>query len=72
MYPNAPAHTGGLELSTADVAPEGRMGEAGVPFRLRVADPFLLYRLLQQRCLLFLLFWRIHVGYDSGATKTRF
>ena len=72
MYPNAPAHTGGLELSTADVAPEGRVGEAGVPFRLRVADPFLLYRLLQQRCLLFLLFWGVHADYNSGAARIRF
>jgi hypothetical protein len=48
MYPHAPADPRRLELSATDIAPQGRVRQTGVAFRLRVADPLLLYRPLQQ------------------------
>jgi hypothetical protein len=56
---NAPANTRGFEFSAAHVAPQRRVREAGVAFRLRVADPFLLYWLLKQLYLLLLVFLRL-------------
>ena len=56
MDPNGSAHPGSLQFSAADVPPEGCMAEAAVALRLRVADPFMLYWLLQQRLLLFEVF----------------
>src|SRR5215218_9439762 len=48
MNSYAPAHTRCLEVTATDIAPQGRVRQTGVAFRLRVADPLLLYRLLQQ------------------------
>jgi hypothetical protein len=45
---HAPTDPRRLEIAAADVAPQGRVRQTGVAFRLRVADPLLLYRLLQQ------------------------
>ena len=61
MDTNGPAHPGGFQFSVADVPPERGVAEAAVALRLRVADPLLLHGSLQQRGLLFVVFWHVHV-----------
>ena len=48
MNPHTPADAGCLELAIGHVAPEGSVRKPAVALGLRVADPLLLYRLLQR------------------------
>src|SRR5215217_7188777 len=61
----APTDPSSFELTASHVAPESRVGETTKAFRLRVTDPFLLYRFLQHQPLLFGVFLAFLVWHNT-------